>query len=241
MQCAILAGGLGTRLGALTACTPKALVPVGGRPFADHQLAWLARDGVQEVVYCIGHLGEQIRDHVGDGARWGLSVTYVDEGDVLRGTGGALALAREQGALAPVFCVLYGDSYLPVDVGAVMAASRATDAAVLMTVYANEDRHDRSNALLRGDGTVLYDKGAADPAALGMRHIDYGLSVLDRERVLGGLAPGARVDLAELYRDLSGRGEVAGHEVAERFYEVGSPAGIADLERHLEEVARVRA
>ena len=99
-ECVILAGGVASRLGAQAGELPKTLVPVAGRPFADYQLTWLAEEGVEDVVYCIGYRGDQIRDYVGDGARWGLSVTYVDEGADLRGTGGALRLAYDEGALA---------------------------------------------------------------------------------------------------------------------------------------------
>ncbi len=230
MQCAILAGGLATRLRPLTQTIPKALVPVAGRPFADHQLAWLARDGVTDVVFCIGHLGEQLRAFAGDGARWGLRIAYVDEGAELRGTAGALRLAHEQGALEPAFAVLYGDSYLAVDVAAVWRDFEARRPAALMTVFRNEDSFDRSNARLEADGTVRYDKDVPDPQAAGMHHIDYGLSIIDRDAVLPALPAGERLDLAAVYRDLSAQDRLAGHEVFERFYEVGSPAGLAELE-----------
>lgn len=230
MQCAILAGGLATRLRPITESVPKSLVPVAGRPFADHQLAWLARDGVTDVVFCIGHLGEQVRAFAGDGARWGLRIAYVDEGTRLRGTAGALRLAYEQGALEPAFAVLYGDSYLPVDVAAVWRDFETRRPAALMTVFRNEDRFDRSNARLEADGTVRYDKDVPDLLAAGMHHIDYGLSIIDRDAVIPALPSEERLDLAQVYRDLSVQGRLAGHEVFERFYEVGSPAGLAELE-----------
>src|SRR3954469_4134447 len=140
MQCVILAGGLATRLGALAQRVPKALVPVAGRPFADLQPAWLAAEGVTDIVYCIAHLGEQIRDHVGSGERWGLRVRYVDEGRELRGTGGALRLAYDEGVLEQTFGVLYGDSYLSAPLRSVAADFAARAPAGLMTVYRNDNR-----------------------------------------------------------------------------------------------------
>ena len=98
-ECVILAGGVASRLGAQAGELPKTLVPVAGRPFADHQLTWLAEQGVEEVVYCIAYRGDQIREYIGDGSNWGLSVAYVDEGTDLRGTGGALRLAYDEGAV----------------------------------------------------------------------------------------------------------------------------------------------
>lgn len=210
---------------------PKALVPVLDEPFAFHQLRLLASQGVSDVVYVIGHLGQQVRTAVGDGSAFGLNVTYVDECDELHGTGGALRLAFDAGALTEAFGVLYGDSYLPIDISPVFEAFAAADRPALMTLLRNEDRWDRSNAVLENGVVIRYEKGAAtrDPR---MRWIDYGLSVLKRE-VVSSIPAGAVVDLAEVYRDLSSRGALAGHEVAERFYEVGSPEGVADLERRL--------
>src|SRR5919197_6751225 len=97
LQCVILAGGLGTRMRPATEAIPKALVPVLGSPFADWQLRLLASRGVERVVYSVGYRGDMLRDHVGDGSCFGLQVAWVDEGDDLRGTGGALRLAPDSG------------------------------------------------------------------------------------------------------------------------------------------------
>jgi MurNAc alpha-1-phosphate uridylyltransferase len=235
VQVLVLAGGLATRLGEVTKAVPKALLPVAGRPFADHQMSWLAREGVTDVVYSIAHLGEQIRQHVGDGARYGLRVTYVDEGRELRGTGGAVRLAYDADVLKPTFGVLYGDAYLSVDFRKAWALMAARRPAVLMTVFRNEGRWDASNAELRDDGTVFYDKGAPDRSR--MTYIDYGFSILDRDRVCPGMPAGATFDLADTLRDLSLAGDVLGLEARERFFEIGSHEGLAELERRLSAVA----
>ena len=228
MQCAILAGGLGERLRPITETIPKALVPVAGEPFAHHQLRLLAAGGVRDVVYCIGHHGDLIREAIGDGSRFGLAVDYVDEGRKLRGTAGALRLALDEGALDEAFAVLYGDSYLPIELAPVWRAFDEAGLPALMTVLHNEDRWDRSNARFESGRVALYEKGGA-----GAGFIDYGLSVLER-RIVAERVPAATVaDLADLYHELSVEGSLAGYEVHERFYEVGSPAGLAELERHL--------
>jgi N-acetyl-alpha-D-muramate 1-phosphate uridylyltransferase len=211
---------------------PKALVPVRGEPFAAHQLRLLASQGVSDVVYVAGHLGSQIQDVVGDGSAFGLRVSFVHEGEELHGTGGALRVAFDHDSLPRVFGLLYGDSYLPFDLGPVWAAFAASERPALMTVHRNEDRWDRSNAVLEGGLVVLYDKHP-DARNERMAWIDYGFSVLGRE-VVETIPAGAVIDLADVYRALSERGELAGHEVSERFFEAGSPLGLADLERHLE-------
>src|SRR5690349_10935272 len=103
MQCVILAGGLGTRMRPFTETVPKALLPVLGRPFVEHQLELCARHGVTEILFSVAHMGEQIERHVGDGARFGVRVSYVSEGATLRGTAGALRLALDRGCLAERF------------------------------------------------------------------------------------------------------------------------------------------
>jgi NDP-sugar pyrophosphorylase family protein len=212
---------------------PKALVPVLGEPFAFHQLRLLASQGVTEVVYVVGHRGGQLREVVGDGRAFDLRVSYVDEGEELHGTGGALRVALDRGALRPVFGVLYGDSYLPFELEPVWAAFTAAGRPALMTLHRNEDRWDRSNAVLEGGLVGLYDKRpeARDER---MKWIDYGFSVLRRE-VVDEIPAGSVVDLADVYGRLSARGELAGYEVSERFYEAGSPQGLVDLEGHLAE------
>jgi NDP-sugar pyrophosphorylase family protein len=228
-ECVILAGGVATRLGAQAADLPKTLVSVAGRPFADHQLTWLAEQGVGDVVYCIGYRGDQIRDYVGDGERWGLKVTYVDEGSDLRGTGGALRLALDEGALAEHFAVLYGDSYLRVDLPGIFAAFESSGRPALMTVLRNEGRWDRSNADFDGALVTRYSKTEGD-----FSWIDYGLSILARD-VVARIPTDEPADLANLFAELSRQGQLGGFEVVGRFYEIGSPEGLAELEHLLEE------
>ncbi|MGI8685949.1 MAG: NTP transferase domain-containing protein [Acidimicrobiales bacterium] len=232
--CVILAGGLGTRMRTVTGDhLPKILVPVRGEPFAHHQLTWLAGQGVTSVVLAIGHGGAAVQDYVGDGSRWGLTVAFVDEGAQLRGTGGALQLALQQGALPPEFMVVYGDSYLPLDLDAVATAYEGSGLPALMTVFRNEDRWERSNARYEDGEVTLYQKAHPDPAGAGLRHVDYGLSVL-RSEVVADLVPDdGPYDLAEVFHQLSLAGMLAGHEVGDRFFEVGSPDGLRDLEAHL--------
>src|SRR6187551_2443025 len=97
MQAVILAGGLGTRLGARTRDLPKALLPIAGRPFLAWLVEALVRSGYRQLVLCIGHHGEQIMDYLGTGADFGLDVTYSKDGERLLGTGGAIrqALGRD--------------------------------------------------------------------------------------------------------------------------------------------------
>jgi NDP-sugar pyrophosphorylase family protein len=232
VQVVILAGGLGTRMRSVASEIPKCLIPVAGRPFADHQLRWLAGQGVSDILYSIGHLGEQIRSFAGDGAQWNLKIRYVDEGSHLRGTGGALRLALDADMLEERFEVLYGDSYLDVGLQEVAVAHRASGLPALMTVYRNAGRWEESNVVFDGTLITRYEKHCPEPPA-DMCFVDYGLSSMDRTVVGDYVAPDAESDLASLYSKLSKEGQLGGLEVSSRFYEIGSPDGLRQLQEHL--------
>jgi len=220
---AILAGGLATRLRPITEKIPKSLVEVAGEPFLAHQLRLLHARGIRRAVLCVGYLGEMIERDFGDGSAFGIELKYSFDGPVLLGTGGALRLALP--LLGEAFFVLYGDSFLPVDYAAIADAWRASGKDALMTVFQNEGAWDTSNVEFSEGRLRRYDKQERTPA---MRHIDYGLSIF-RAGVFADRASGEKFDLAEVQRDLVAQGRMAGYEVRERFYEVGSHAGLAEL------------
>lgn len=229
---AILAGGLATRLGPVAARVPKALVEVAGRPFIDHQLALLHGNGIRRVVLCLGHRGEEVEAYLGRSAPRGLELAYSYDGPRLLGTGGALR--RAAALLGELFWVIYGDSYTDIDFRAVLARFLETDGLGLMTVLRNEDRWDRSNVVFRDGRLQRYDKSARTPD---MSHIDYGVSLL-RRAALERVPADVPYDLADLYRVLVDEGRMAGYEVGQRFYEVGSPEGLAETQAHLERKGR---
>jgi NDP-sugar pyrophosphorylase family protein len=221
---AILAGGLATRLRPLTERIPKVLLPVAGKPFLAHQLELLRAQGISRVVLCVGYLGEMIEREFGDGRQWGVRLDYSFDGPALLGTGGALQKALP--LLGDRFFVLYGDSYLPIDFRPVAECFVGSGKLGLMTVFQNQDRFDASNVWFNQGEIKVYDKKNRLPQ---MQHIDYGLSVLSAAAFKDRPA-GAAFDLAELMRQLVQQKQLAGFEVKERFYEIGSPSGLAELE-----------
>ena len=221
---AILAGGLGTRLRPATDKIPKALLNVAGEPFLIHQLRLLQSEGFRRIVLCVGHLGEMIQAKIGDGKRLGLQIDYSFDGPTLLGTGGALKRALPK--LGERFLVIYGDSYMPVDYAAVVEAFALSGRPALMTVFENEGRWDTSNIWFDAGEIHRYDKKTRTPQ---MRHIDYGISVLTAE-VFAGFADNAAFDVADLYSRLVSEKQMAAHEVKQRFYEIGSAQGLAELD-----------
>jgi N-acetyl-alpha-D-muramate 1-phosphate uridylyltransferase len=220
----ILAGGKSTRLYPLTERLPKSLIPIRGEPFLAHQLRLLRHAGIERVVLAIGHHGELIREFAGDGRRFGLSIDYACDGPVLLGTAGAVRNALP--LLGDAFFVLYGDSYLPCSYADIARAFGQSGKQSLMTVYRNEGRWDASNVEFSEGRILNYDKKQPTPL---MRHIDYGLGAFHRS----AFESPSHGDLADIYRGLLARDQLTAYEVADRFYEIGSLAGIHELEAYL--------
>jgi NDP-sugar pyrophosphorylase family protein len=224
---AILAGGLATRLRPATESVPKSLLEVNGEPFAVHQLRLLQSKGIRRVVLCVGHLGDMVQRAIGDGSALGLQVDYSFDGPALLGTAGAIRNALPK--LGGSFFVMYGDSYLPCDYAAVANAFESAGVLGLMTVFRNEGKWDTSNVEFEAGGLkagkiLAYSKTNRTSR---MRYIDYGLGVF-RADAFRNLPAGEDCDLAGLYADLLQRGQLAAFEVRERFYEIGSLAGLRE-------------
>ena len=224
---AILAGGLATRLHPLTEKIPKILLDINGRPFALCQIDLLRQNGFTDIVFCTGYLGEMVAERLGDGRRYGVNIRYVSDWPNLLGTGGALLKAVP--FLGKAFFVIYGDSYMPCEYALVEDAFLKSGKSGMMTVFHNMNLWDQSNVLYRDGKIILYDKQSNDPA---MQHIDYGVGVL-RSDVLAHYPSGVPLDLATVYQDLIVHDQLAAFEVTQRFYEIGSPAGLEETRNYL--------
>jgi NDP-sugar pyrophosphorylase family protein len=229
MQAVILAGGLGTRLGAITQHVPKPMVPVAGKPYLEHQIVLLRNQGIAEIVLLTGYLGEQIKRYFGDGSAWGVSIRYSQEATPV-GTGGALRDARK--LLAPQFLLIYGDSYLPLDYGDVLCKLAATQVCGVMVVYANSlgDTSVRNNVALGGSLISRYDKTGDDPE---LRYVEAG--VLAFERTLVDRIPSQGVVSLEqqIFPALIAEKQMAAYVTTQRFYDIGTPDRLRAIEAFL--------
>ncbi|OGN96602.1 MAG: hypothetical protein A2Z77_01160 [Chloroflexi bacterium RBG_13_51_36] len=227
MKIAILAGGLGTRLGSLTRDTPKSMVKICGKPFLEYQLELLRKQNLEDIVLCVGHLKDKIQSYFGDGSRFGVRIEYGEEEEPL-GTAGALRNAGH--LLGDDFLVLNGDSYLAIDYGEVIERYKLGNKLGLMVVYRNNNRYDKSNVMI-ADGLVTnYDRSGRME---GMSYIDYGLSVLNR-KALEFVPQGKFLQLDDVYRELIRRRELMAFETQVRFYEVGSVQGLEGFTKIVE-------
>lgn len=215
---------MATRLRPITEKIPKLLVEVAGEPFFSHQIRLLKAAGLTHIVLCVGYLGEKIVEQYGNGSNWGVKIDYAFDGPKLLGTGGALIAALPK--LGDAFYVLYGDSYLPIDYRAVGNFFINSGQLGLMTVYENQGRYDTSNVWFEDGKIKVYDKKVRLPQ---MHHIDYGLGVF-RAAAFDGFARDTVVDLAEVQKSLVARHQLAGYEMQQRFYEIGSHEGLQELD-----------
>lgn len=119
--------------------------------------------------------------------------------------------------------VLYGDSYLDIPYTEVTETFIRSGQPALMTVYRNANQHDTSNVIYRNGRIEVYDKRHYIPE---MDYIDYGLGCLSASLFL---AQPNSFDLADIYSALATQGKLVGYEVHSRFYEIGSPAGLCEL------------
>jgi N-acetyl-alpha-D-muramate 1-phosphate uridylyltransferase len=221
---ALLAGGLATRLRPVTMTVPKSMLTVADEPFIAHQMRLLCRERVSDVVVCCGYLGEHIEAFVGDGSQFGCKVRYSYDGDVLKGTGGALRQAIP--LLGSEFFVMYGDSYLRTCFRSVYEAYVESRMSGLMTVFRNDNRWDKSNVEFRDGIIARYDKRTPTPQ---MHHIDYGLGLI-RAEAFDAWRNEEVFDLSSVYQRLVEQGRLAGYEVSERFYEIGTREGLSETD-----------
>jgi MurNAc alpha-1-phosphate uridylyltransferase len=228
MQAAILAGGLSTRLSPLTITVPKSMINIMGKPFLEYQIDLLKKNGIRNIVLCVGHLHEQIKNYFGSGSKFHVNIIYSYDGKRLLGTGGALKNAEEY--LESEFFVMYGDSYLPIAFKKVYLHFIKNNAIACMVVYKNESRYDKSNVLFKNKNVKVYDKSKP---SLEMQYIDYGLTLLSKE-ILKKIPRGKPYDLADVLGNLAQANRLLGYEVYNRFYEIGSLEGLKDFEKYIE-------
>ena len=227
MQLVILAGGRATRLKEHAHQRPKALMEVAGKPFLYYLLRYAKRQGVEEVVLCIGHLGDQIKAFAGDGLEWGLRILYSDEGPDLLGTGGAIKKALP--LLKDEFLVQYADAYLPTDY---KAAKRSFDTSGLdaqMCVFENHGQLDESNVELDAARALVIYYGKPKKGQT-LLFIDCGLLAYKREVFEN--CPEDHFDLTALNARLAPEGRLGARVVDERFWEIGRPESLHDMRKN---------
>jgi N-acetyl-alpha-D-muramate 1-phosphate uridylyltransferase len=225
-QIVILAGGLATRLRPITEKIPKSMVAVAGKPFLEHQIALCKKNGVKEIVLCVGHLWEQIRDHFGDGNRFGVKMVYSVENERLD-TGGALKNALPY--LGKEFFVMYGDSYLTADWQTAARVFKEYGDGGLMTVFRNDGTLGvPSQITVKGNRVIEFTKTDFNPE---MKFVEYGLNIFGRDTITQ--ISENSFPISRYFDLLIAKKQLLSYESPKRYYEIGCPEGLAELEQFL--------
>ncbi|KKW19666.1 MAG: D,D-heptose 1,7-bisphosphate phosphatase [Parcubacteria group bacterium GW2011_GWA2_51_10] len=215
-QAVILAGGQGTRLMPLTADKPKPLVEVAGRPFLEYLLELLKENGIERVLILTGHMGEMIENYFGNGAKYGLSITYHwSKSEAETGT----RLRNARAILDDEFLLLYCDNYWPLKLDKLMQFRKEHGNAATAVVYTNKDNYSKNNMRVGEDGLIeLYDKSRTAPDLNG---IDVGFFILHKS-ALGLLPEGNQSFEKEVLPPLIEQKKLAGYFTDHRYYTIGS-------------------
>jgi N-acetyl-alpha-D-muramate 1-phosphate uridylyltransferase len=227
----LLAGGLATRLKPVTETIPKSMIEVAGKPFIEHQLLLLKKNGIPNVIICAGKFGEMIREFTDKNNSFDLNIKYSFDGSELLGTGGAVKKALE--VAGDNFFVMYGDSFLTTNFCETGEYYISRKAKGLMTVYRNENKFDKSNIEFADGKIIRYDKKLTDGK---MKFIDYGLGIFSRS-AFDEFKEQEVFDLEKVYQSLLSKNELAGFEVKERFYEIGSFQGLEETDKFLSKLS----
>lgn len=228
----ILCGGLATRLGALTKETPKSMIPIEGKPFLEHQIEILKKQDITDIILCVGHLSEKIREYFDDGQKFGIHIKYSQDGDKPLGPIGALKKAEN--LLDDIFFIMYGDSYLSVDFQNIYTSFLKNEKLAMMAVYKNKDKYDTSNLIVHKNQVVAYGKEHKTDE---MVYIDYGTSIL-RKKALASIPLSTFYSTGTFFSDLVKKQELLAYEVKHRFYHIGTPQAIDEFTRYIKTISR---
>jgi NDP-sugar pyrophosphorylase family protein len=227
MQMVIICGGLGTRLGHLTKYLPKSMIQIEGKPFLEYQIENLKKQSITDIVLCVGYQSEKIEEYFGNGIRFGVNIKYSFEKEKLLGQMGAVKNAEP--LLQDTFFIMYGDSYLSVDLHKVQNFFMQHDKPALMVVYKNHDKYDRSNIIIQDNMVVGYGE---KQRTRDMIYIDYGTSVF-RKKVLDYTPKDTPYSTEQFFSDLIKKQELMAFESQERFYHIGNPEALEEFRNYI--------
>lgn len=232
MQVVILAGGLGTRMRPMTDQIPKALIPVLGRPFAEYQIRWLKSKGVSRILFSIGYKGDMIQDVARSMADKNLFIDFISDGPVLLGTGGAIRRASESNLLEDRFFLMNGDTFLNIDLNALMERMTSSSLPAIMAICKTHGTSEHKNIIFKNGLITHYEKKLI-PGLPEMTHIDSGVALLSRSIIDNLIPPNVNIDLSSFYQQLIQKGQLGGYEIQDRYFEIGSKQGLQEFEEYL--------
>lgn len=232
-QVAILAGGMGSRLKSRTGDLPKPMALLAGKPVLEHQINLCLRYGFSRIALLVHHKAKQISDYFGDGSRFGVEITYVVEDEAL-GTAGALFHALN--FMEQRFFVLYGDTYIDVDLKSFWEFDSRRKSSGTLLIHPND--HPQDSDLLEVDENGVLTKVHSYPHSDGVDYpnlVNAALYILEKESLLSIIPKDKKTDLAKhTFPDLLASGKILQtYLTPEYIKDMGTPERIDKVEHDI--------
>ncbi len=225
-QAVILAGGIGTRLRPLTEKIPKPMILINGRPFLEYLIELLKKNGIKEIIICVGYLHEKIINHFKDGSGFGVHIVY-SIGDVSFETGKRLKNAEN--LLDKNFLLLYCDNYWPLRLEKLIELYERIGTLALMTVYSNKKGITKNNVRVEDNIVKIYDKSRTQQNLNG---VDIGFFIFDKSVI--SMIGDDNVSFEEnVFPKLVAKGQFSAFITDHRYYSISTIERIPEVEEFL--------
>ena len=213
----LLVGGKGTRLSPLTDKIPKALLEVHKKAVTEHIFDLLKKHGIRDIVLCVGHLKDKIKDYFGDGSNFGVNITYIEEDKPL-GTAGPLKLAKKY--LKDSFIVSNGDELKNINIPRMFRLHKRKDALATLALTTVEDPSHYGVARLDGSRIIEFvekPKKEESPSNL----INAGFYIMEPE-VIDMIPNGFSMLEKDVFPKLAKLGRLRGFPFAGQWFDIGT-------------------
>lgn len=222
MKTVIMAGGKGTRIASVNSEVPKPMIPILGKPILEYQIDCLRRQGYDDIILVVGHLGHVVKDYFGDGSAFGVRIEYVTETEPL-GTAGALFLLKDK--LGEDFLLLCGDIIFDIDLSRFYACHKAHGGVATLFTHPNSHPYDSGIIMADGEGRVTNWLHKEDERLWYRNRVNAGLHFLSRRVFEQGLFQELKkVDLdREVLKPLIPTGQLFVYDSPEYVKDMGTP------------------
>ncbi|MDR0312076.1 MAG: HAD-IIIA family hydrolase [Treponema sp.] len=227
----IMAGGKGTRVASLDSNIPKPMIPICGKPILEHQIEVLKKNGFTDIIICVGHLGQQIKDYFGDGSRFGCTITYFTETEPL-GTAGALYKIN---GLSGDFILLNGDVIFDIDFSRMIAFHKEKKAWATIAVHPNGHPFDSALIIANTDNQVLGWLNKEDERLYYKNQVNAGIHILSSEFLRNCPQPKEKIDLdRDMLKPSISLGRTFAYPTPEYIKDMGTPERYAQVTADIE-------
>jgi len=226
MKALILAGGLGTRLQGVVSDRPKPMALIAGKPFLEHQIHLLKKQGVTEIILAVHHMADKIKSYFGNGRFWHVNISYSEE-EIPLGTGGAIKNAEK--FLDSTFLVINGDTYSPIDLKNLIDFHKSQNSLATLSLKEFNDISDYGGVILIDKKiTQFIEKENSGPGI-----INRGVYVFEPE-ILNYIPPGIKVSLeSEIFPNLVKENKLHGHLDESYFIDIGKPETYKEFKKEI--------